>query len=424
MYRKSIAACASLLLILALIISLGGCSGGGQAGKTGASKEISLSFLRIGNDEAERNFWNEIIKSFEAENPGVKVAYDEAAIGDDMDTKLTSLFVANDGPDIIGHGIMSVASRAENGHYTKITDYYNGWDGKNDIFPQLISLGTYKGDIYGIAYQPTPYVFAYRTDLLEQAGYSKPPETWTELAEYARALTIKENGAIKQAGFAFPSAAGNFVEYDVFAFGNGGGFYDKDGNPTLDTPENLEAMKYVGDLIKDVSLEYNSNETNPFMTGNAAMTLIDNVKLTPMFSMDEYKGKVGISLPPSNTGKKQMTFSGCRLLFIGKDCKERDAAFKFIEYSVSAANVEKRAADLNVPVVRASLVDMFSKNDEYNAVRAACVENGIGMPITTWSSMFQRVRNEAVQRVLNGDDPAVALTEASEKLAQEIAEAK
>ena len=389
-----------------------------------AGKDVTLSFLRLGNDEAERVFWSEVISLYEEANPGVKIEYDEAAIGDDMDVKLTSLFAANDGPDVVGHGIMSVASRVEAGHYTDISEYFGTWEGKDDIFPQLLDLGSYNGKLYGLAYMPAPYVFAYRTDLLEEAGYERPPETWAELDEYARALTVTENGLVTRAGFAFPASAGNFVEYDVFCYGNGGGFVGQSGEPTLDTPLNLEALKFLAGFIGDVSLDYNANETNPFMTGNAAMTLIDNVRLAPMFSMDEYAGRVGIALPPSNNGKRRMTFSGCRLLFIGRDSTHRAEAFDFIGYAVSAAMVEKRSQDLNVPVVRASLVDAFAAMDTYNAVRADCVANGTGMPITTWSSMFQRVRNEAVQRMENGDDPAVILAEAQSKIEQEIADAQ
>ena len=122
----------------AILFALSACRSGTDA----AGGETTLSFLRLGNDEAERVFWAQVIASYQEEHPGVKVEYDEAAIGDDMDTKLTSLFVANDGPDIVGHGIMSVASRAENGHYVAITDYYDSWEGKNDLFPQLVELGT------------------------------------------------------------------------------------------------------------------------------------------------------------------------------------------------------------------------------------------------------------------------------------------
>jgi ABC-type glycerol-3-phosphate transport system substrate-binding protein len=407
-----------ICLTAAMLLGLVAC-GGADSGDT-----LTLSFLRLGNDEAERTFWQEVIAEYEAANEGVKIAYDEAAIGDAMDTKLTNLFTGNAGPDIIGHGILSIASRVEAGHYVPLTQQYEKWEGKDDIFPQLVDLGTYKGEIYGIAYSPAPYVFAYRIDMLKEAGFDRPPQTWEELAEYARALTVTENGRITRAGFAFPTAAGNLVEYDVFAYGNGGGFVGENSEPTLNTPENLEALTFLADLINEVSIPYNSNETNPFMTGNAAMTLIDNIKLSPMFAMEEYKDKIGIALPPSNEGKRQMTFSGSRLLFIGKDCKNQKAAFDFIEFAVSKAVVQKRAEDLNVPVVLSSLHEEFSKADPYNGVRTDCVANGIGMPIVTWSSIFQRVRNELVQRVLNGEDPAAVLADAQQKIELEIQNAQ
>jgi ABC-type glycerol-3-phosphate transport system substrate-binding protein len=407
-----------ICLTAAMLLGLVAC-GGADSGDT-----LTLSFLRLGNDEAERTFWQEVIAEYEAANEGVKIAYDEAAIGDAMDTKLTNLFTGNAGPDIIGHGILSIASRVEAGHYVPLTQQYEKWEGKDDIFPQLVDLGTYKGEIYGIAYSPAPYVFAYRIDMLKEAGFDRPPQTWEELAEYARALTVTENGRITRAGFAFPTAAGNLVEYDVFAYGNGGGFVGENSEPTLNTPENLEALTFLADLINEVSIPYNSNETNPFMTGNAAMTLIDNIKLSPMFAMEEYKDKIGIALPPSNEGKRQMTFSGSRLLFIGKDCKNQKVAFDFIEFAVSKAVVQKRAEDLNVPVVLSSLHEEFSKADPYNGVRADCVANGIGMPIVTWSSIFQRVRNELVQRVLNGEDPAAVLADAQQKIELEIQNAQ
>jgi maltose-binding protein MalE len=142
-----------------------------------------------------------------------------------------------------------------------------------------------------------------------------------------------------------------------------------------------------------------------------------------MLSNPDYAGKVAIALPPSNDGKTQMTFSGCRLMFIGKDCKNPDAAFDFISYALSQSVVLKRAQDIKVPVVLDSLVDQYSGLDEFNSIRAQCVANGTGMPITTWSTSFQTVRNELVQSVENGADPAAALAEAQAKLEQEIANA-
>jgi len=400
------------LLAASMLFSLTGCAG--------KSDVVELDFLRLGNDEAEKQFWLEVIEEYEATHENVKINYDDAAIGDAMDVKLTSGFTSNSGPDIIGHGILSVASRVEAKQYLPITEYYENWEGKDDLMGALVDLGTYGDEIYGLAYQPTPYVFAYRTDLLEEAGFDAPPKTWDELEEYARALTVVEDGRIVQAGFAFPTSGGNMVEYDMLAFSNGGRFYDKDGNPTLDTPENREALAYIAGFINDVSIPFNNNETNPFMTGNAAMTFIDNVKLSAMFQDEEYKDKIAIAMPPASQDSSSMTFSGCRLLFIGKDCDNTDAAFDFISYALSSDAVLKRAQDLQVPVVLNSLTEQYAAMDEYNNVRSECVANGIGMPITTWSTTFQTIRNEALQEVINGGDPAAVLADAQAKLELEI----
>lgn len=407
---KLLVAC---LLVVAMLVSLTACSGS-------KSDVVELNFLRLGNDDAEKQFWLEVIESYEATHENVKINYDDAAIGDAMDTKLTAGFTGNAGPDIIGHGILSVASRAEAEQYVPITDLYEKWAGKDDLMGALVDLGTYNGEVYGLAYQPTPYVFAYRTDLLEAAGFDGPPTTWAELADMARALTVKDGDRIVQAGLAFPTAGGNMVEFDIFAFSNGGRVADENGNNVLGSEENLEALEYLSGLINEVSIPYNNNETNPFMVGNAAMTFIDNVKLTPMFNDPEYKDKVALAMPPANEGKEPMTFSGCRLLFIGKDCKNQEAAFDFISYALSSEIVMKRAKDLNVPVVLNSLLDDYAGMSEYNDVRAESVANGIGMPIVTWSTSFQTVRNEMLQEVLNGADPAEALQKANEKLNTEI----
>ena len=150
------------------------------------------------------------------------------------------------------------------------------------------------------------------------------------------------------------------------------------------------------------------------------MTLINNVALTSMMAAgSEYEGKVGIALPPNNGTKA--TFSGCNMLFIGRDCADTDAAWKFIEFAMSEESTLKRAEMCNIPVTLSSLSDEFIAMDPWNAVRIECVENGIGMPRATWSTSFQTIRNELVQNVLFGDmDAETALSEAQDTLEFEM----
>ena len=54
--------------------------------------------------------------------------------------------------------------------------------------------GEYQGHPYNVPYGLDSYVMYYRTDLFEQAGIEKVPETWDELIEVAQKLTVDLDG--------------------------------------------------------------------------------------------------------------------------------------------------------------------------------------------------------------------------------------
>ena len=413
----------AIMLSMLILLGIAGCSSNAPGQTTAPTGKVTLKFVRIGNDQAEADYWKGMIARFQVQNPDITIEYDEAAIGEPMETKLNSLFSAGLGPDIIGHGIMSVAARVEAGNYQPVTKSFEAWQGKDDILPSLLANGTYKDEVYGLAYSSTPFVFAYRKDLFKAAGMDpeKAPKTWAELRQAAEKLTQKDAaGNITQSGFSFPKAAGNFVEFDTLVFGNGGRFFDDAGKPTLNTPDKAEVFTFLTGFIGNVTIPFDSKEVNPFVSGKAAMTLINNVALTPMLKNPEYKDKVGIALPPSN--KEPATFCGCNMLFVGGTSKHPAEAFKFIAFALSAEEVLNRARDLSIPVSLQSQVEAFNKMDPMNAVRAECVAKGIGMPRTTWAATFQTIRNNMVQQVLYAKvTPEQALKDAQKQLEDEIA---
>lgn len=398
-----------LAILVALTLVLAGASAVAE------EEKVTLSFLRIGNDEAERAFWQWAIEEFEKVNTNVHIAYEEAPIGESMDTVLNTRFASGEGVDLIGHGILSVAQRVEANQYMAIDEYFDAWEGKEDLMPSVLANGTYNGHVYGLGYSVTPYVFAYRIDLLEEAGIPVPT-TWDELAEAARELTKKnDNGDVEFAGFCYPQTGGNLVELDVFVYGNGGQ-YIVDGEPTFVDNEAISgALSFLRELIPDVSLTYSSSEVNPFVSGSAAMTLINNAALTTMLKNPDYEGKVGIALPPNNG--TPASFCGCNMLFIGTKCQHPDEAFSFIAFVLSKEATLKRAEMVKIPVTRTSLVEAYAEMDPMNYARSQCVTYGTGMPRVTWSTGFQAVRNELSQNVVFGD---MDITEALEKAQTDI----
>src|SRR5262245_27816378 len=93
--------------------------------------------------------------------------------------------------------------------------------------PQLVSAYTVQGKVVAVPYHTHVAVLAYRTDLLRQYGYSRPPETWNELESMAARIQAGERAKGRRDfwGYLWEGAATegltcNALEWQV---GEGGG---------------------------------------------------------------------------------------------------------------------------------------------------------------------------------------------------------
>ena len=77
-----------LVLLLILPVLMTGCAK--QPEQT--QEKVTLKFVRIGNDAAEATYWKRLIADFAVKNPDTVIEYDDAAIGEPMETKLNSMF--------------------------------------------------------------------------------------------------------------------------------------------------------------------------------------------------------------------------------------------------------------------------------------------------------------------------------------------
>ena len=129
-------------------------------------------------------------------------------------------------------------------------DRMAGW--KDRIVPEVFSSGMHDGKLYGLpTYVDMASFLAINTDAMHEAGFDRPPETWTELREYARAMT-KPN----RPGIAFPATTVP-VDINIFegiAYANGGRIYDEgSGKVTLNDAGVVDALQLYADLIADGS---------------------------------------------------------------------------------------------------------------------------------------------------------------------------
>ena len=152
----------------------------------------------------------------------------------------------------------------------------DGW--KERIVPEVLASGMHEGKLYGLpTYVDLASFIAVDLDALAEAGFDRPPETWSELREYAKALTKPD-----RPGIAFPATTAP-VDINIFegiAYANGGRIFDEATNTvTLNDAGVVDALQLYADLIADGSTPAGSamTETNfrdtaqLFGQGRAAM---------------------------------------------------------------------------------------------------------------------------------------------------------
>jgi multiple sugar transport system substrate-binding protein/arabinosaccharide transport system substrate-binding protein len=125
-----------------------------------------------------------------------------------------------------------------------------------------VKLGIYswKGKTYAIDWVASPVIYFYREDLFQAAGVKLPLVTFDDLLSEGKKLQDKKQ--YMDQFFLEPTFW--VAEFDKYLEArNGPGVFDKDGKVLLDSPEAIDTLQFLSDLI----LKY--KVTDLFDTGNA-----------------------------------------------------------------------------------------------------------------------------------------------------------
>jgi multiple sugar transport system substrate-binding protein len=108
----------------------------------------------------------------------------------------------------------------------------------------------WQGDFYGIPWRGDIRPMMIRVDLLEEAGFSAPPQTWAEIEQMAAATTKRDDaGNVLQWGFT-PSSAVPIQQFMPYLWQAGGEYMTSDGREaTIDTPEMRESLEFLYKMI-------------------------------------------------------------------------------------------------------------------------------------------------------------------------------
>lgn len=256
--------------------------------------------------------WQESIDRFEAMYPNVTIemahyGYDRRTYEDLLSkNQVPTLFELYTSPGrLIEQGGIADLSSFFTTH--RLDQLYN---------PQLLSMASRDGKVYGIPQKANAMGLAYNIPMLRAAGYDAPPKTWDELAMMAQKMTDRNRDV---AGFSMLTDKDGGAVWHMTSIAYTFGFENTD----IVTEENGKykasfangAMVGALSFLKDLRWRYDvlprqntdlSPTDDAFATDHAAMAMMlgDRLAWIPVLYPDTDMSKFGFApLPAGPSGK-------------------------------------------------------------------------------------------------------------------------
>ncbi len=203
----------------------------------------------------------------------------------------------------------------------------------------------YEGGCYGLPITQTFEMLFYRTDIFEELNLSVP-KTWEDMILYV--LPVLQTGNMTV-------GIGQLTDCNIFKtllYQAGGSVYTEDlMNAALDTQVAYETFKMAVELYTDYDMPQNYDFMNRFRTGEMPMavgsyTLYNNLKLgapelNGMWEMVEIPGLVDSEGNLNNT-----QIMGSSAAVITKNCSDRESAWTFLKWFLSAETQGRYGSDI------------------------------------------------------------------------------
>lgn len=339
----------------ASLLGVAGCGGGGGA-EQADDGSIIITFA-MGPDDS--GTLDQMIQQFNEDHQGeYRVNYrtmptDTGAFFDQLRTQ----FQAGGGDiDLIGGDVIWPAQFAANGWIVDLSDRFTE-EMRSDFLEGPIESNTYEGAVYGVPWYTDAGMLYYRRDLLEQSGFSNPPETWEELIEMAKQVQ-QDSGT--EAGFIFQGAnyeggVVNGIEY-INSYGGSVLAEDNADEVTIDSSESVEGLSIERRMVEEgvtpqAVTTYTEEESEAaFLNGDAVFCR--NWPYMYALAADESmssisQDQVGVAPLPAGSGGESVSGLGGWNFYINSasDQETQDGAWEFARFMTAPEQQKFRAIE-------------------------------------------------------------------------------
>lgn len=308
--------------------------------------------------------------------------------------------------------------------WTSLGDIDINWD---DFAAEKIDYSTIDGEHYGVPVDNGTVVCAYRTDLLEQAGYTIDDLTgctWDKFMEVGKAVKEKTGKALL-----CMNSDGNDLPYMMMQAEGVSQF--KDGKPYITENETLVTIveKLVEMAKEGILLMPNSwsDYTDKAIQGDQVAGVMNGNWILPTIEkVEANSGKWEITTMPTLEGGEGYASNGGSSLYITSNCGNVDLAKDFLAYTFGGSTTTYDNALRDGGVIStyapAGETEVYNEGVEFfnnQPIYADIVEMGTHVQKVEQSDFHYAARDyvgSAIVKIINGTDTMDALKEAEDRL--------
>jgi multiple sugar transport system substrate-binding protein len=372
---------------------------------------VAWKYHLVGQEE----YYKDLAKAFERAHPGMRIIIefrDWTAAHNEIQHWVSE----GNGPDLTIIPDLWLPEFAPG-----LDDYVSRLPVKllEDMNPIMLKRSRFRGQILGLVWAASTKALFYRTDLFKHAGI-RPPSNWSELRSAAQKLTQLPN----LYGLAIPGApeddtADNFY---FFLWSNGGRLFTPSGKPALDTPDAIEALTFLRDLVRK------SRVTEPnvvqcdrtcaedlFARGKAAMVETGPWLIRTIAAQTK---PVPFSVVPLPWKKEAITQLVTDHLVLLRSSRYKSEALEFIKFAYQPSWRLRWTRLGMVPALKTVENDAFFKNDPVWSVFISQLSHARWIPLMNikWVKVDRAIRNAEGEVLAGRAEPQAALESLSKQI--------
>ena len=281
----------AMLLVLVMVMGLVACGAAEAPAATEAPKAdapaateapaasdeavtVTMIAAQYGNETAD--WWKGFEEKFEAANEGIDLVVDVVAWAE-IYTVVNTRVANGEAPDLLNIDVF--ADYQADGLLMPASEWVSE-ETYAKFFPQFLEQSIVDDVVWAVPDLASARALYYNADILAAAGVESAPATWEELKAACAAIKAYD-AEIYPWGVDMTTDEGQAC-FAYYVWNNGGDFTDAEGNWTLDSAENAEAVEFIVSMVKegltntDPATESRYDLQEMFAAGKVAMMIGPN----------------------------------------------------------------------------------------------------------------------------------------------------